>query len=149
MATLILEDLLDLQRIDNGAGPQETVFHSNPFYVKTRDINIPIFADRVRRGEEMRMDKLVWRLHDDLDHYEDFCLLNRIFNPFSIREGQLVLYTTKNSYQRIRDNDQAQQQVQDQIRRRFGNDGPGSGGSTGSSGSSGGIRLEDGVIRMG
>lgn len=148
MATLIYNDLDDLR--PNGSNRGEVFFWSEPFYVDTS--RIPFFPTLVKRGEEMRLDRVCQRLHGDIQYTQNLCLINGIINPFSIKERQILVYTRPELYSKIEDFDRTNQAITDQLRRRLGNDSVGSGRpidmQNGNS-SSRGIRLEDGVIRMG
>lgn len=146
MATLIYDDLSQLDKVLQQDETIQTRFFSNPFYVDIIGAFIPVFLDRVERGEEMRVDKLVWRLHGQLEPQENFLLLNGIINPFSIKQDQLVLYTSIADYAKIRDTQQAQAQIRQQIQRRAGINGTGTGNGSTQNRSA---RLENGRILLG
>lgn len=55
--------------------------------------NVNIYHDVVNESEEMRIDKFLKRMNVPTLYYEEFMLLNNIINPFSIKAGDVLLYT--------------------------------------------------------
>lgn len=55
--------------------------------------NVNIYHDVVNESEAMRMDKFLKRMDIPSIYYEEFMLLNNIINPFSIKAGDVLLYT--------------------------------------------------------
>jgi len=56
--------------------------------------NIQVYETLVKREEEMRLDKISYRLYQSTQYTEEIMALNNIIDPWSIKEGD-VLYFCK------------------------------------------------------
>lgn len=56
------------------------------------DMNLAKFTTVVQSGEEMRLDKISNRLYGTINFVEELMIINNICNPWSIKEGDVILY---------------------------------------------------------
>ena len=57
---------------------------------------------RVQKGEEMRIDLISETLYRDIDDIDILCYINNIDNPLNFKEGEVILYPSKDSLDDMR-----------------------------------------------
>lgn len=121
------KQLGELRLDENG----DVLFGSNRFFRNRSGIQIGI--TNVRRGEEMRIDKISLRIYDSIDYSEDLLLLNGIVMPYSIRAGQSIIYTPQDQLSLLRTRKSLSSEIREQIRRDVLGGGTGTQGLQGAS----------------
>lgn len=60
------------------------------------DMKLAKFTTIVQTGEEMRLDKVSNRLYGSTNFVEELMVINNICNPWSIKEGDPIMYVHPN-----------------------------------------------------
>lgn len=57
----------------------------------------------VKETEEMRLDKISYRLYGSIGFVEDLMFINNIYNSFNLKKGDKILYSSSIGYDYLRD----------------------------------------------
>ena len=60
--------------------------------------NIQVYETLVKREEEMRLDKISYRLYQSTQYTEEIMALNNIIDPWSIKEGDVLYFCKLNDF---------------------------------------------------
>lgn len=61
----------------------------------------------IQKGEEMRIDLISETLYRDIDDIDILCNINNIDNPLNFKEGEIIVYPSKDAIDNLRFNDPA------------------------------------------
>lgn len=104
------KDLESLERDRDQSGLYDLFVTS---YVENK--KVIVYAYKVQRGEEMRMDKICMSIYKNINHMSFLLQLNNIINPLTIKAGDLILYVNEEDTTKFKPSPEESNKLRDRV----------------------------------